>query len=97
MARSLEERLGITSAEMKLAEAAIGDELREVDFAQLEEDLRQQGDDLSATHMFERAQVIEACKADLNFLAPLAMPDAFEEDFPPVLLLVWQMVTDELI
>ena len=63
---------------------------------QLEKELQEQAAELSALYAMERSQVIEACKADLNFLAPLALPDVFEVDFPPVLLLVWQMVTAEL-
>ena len=79
--RGIEDRLGLTSAEQQLALAAVSKELMEPDFGTLEEDLRAQANDLSAAVHIERSQIIEACRLDLNFLAPMAMPDTFEEDF----------------
>jgi len=96
VARSLEDRLGITSAELKVAAGQLAPELAEVDFDALDRAAQEQADDLSALFQFERSQVIDACRQDLNFLAPVAMPDTFEANFPPVLLLVWQLVTAEL-
>ena len=95
--RGIEDRLGLTSAEQQLALAAVSKELMEPDFGTLEEDLRAQANDLSAAVHVERSQIIEACRLDLNFLAPMAMPDTFEEDFPAVHLLIWQMLTAELV
>ena len=95
--RGIEDRLGLTSAEQQLALAAVSKELMEPDFGTLEEDLRAQANDLSAAVHVERSQIIEACRQDLNFLAPMAMPDTFEEDFPAVHLLIWQMLTAELV
>ena len=80
-----------------MALAAVSKELTEPNFGTLEEDLRAQANDLSAALHAERSQIIEACRLDLNFLAPMAMPDTFEEDFPPVHLLIWQMLTAELV
>ena len=94
--KSLEERLGITSAELKVAAAELAPELANIDFDALDRAAQEQAADLSAAYQFERSQVIEACRNDLNFLAPVAMPDTFESNFPPVLLLVWQLITEEL-
>ena len=41
---------------------------------------------------FDRAQVIQACETDLNFLGALALPEVFEFHFPPVLLAAWQLL-----
>ena len=95
--QGIEEKLGLSSAEQRMALAAVSKELTEPDFGTLEEDLRAQANDLSAAMHIERSQIIEACRQDLNFLAPLAMPDTFEEDFPAVHLLIWQMLTAELV
>lgn len=95
--RGIEDMLGLTQVERQLAMAAVSKELLEPDFGNLEEDLRAQANDLSAALHAERSEIIAACKEDLNFLAPMAMPDTFEEDFPPVHLLIWQMLTTELL
>jgi len=41
---------------------------------------------------YNREQAIEAAKADLNFLAPLAIPIVFKFLFPPMFLLIWQLL-----
>jgi hypothetical protein len=43
---------------------------------------------------FNREEVIEACRVDLNFLTAIAMPTVFKHDFPPVLLVAWQLLTE---
>ena len=41
---------------------------------------------------YNREQAQEAAKQDLNFLAPLAIPTVFKFLFPPMFLLVWQLL-----
>ena len=42
---------------------------------------------------FENEQVIELCKADVNWLAGVAMPDVFKYYFPKILLAAWALLT----
>ena len=86
--KDLENMLGVSVSDKLQAGAFAEIAPKAFDEQQLERELQEQAAELSALYTMERSQVIEACKADLNFLAPLAMPDVFEVDFPPVLLLV---------
>lgn len=42
---------------------------------------------------YNRTQVVEAARADVNFLAGLAMPTVFKYFLPPILLTVWALIT----
>lgn len=45
---------------------------------------------------YDRLQVIEACRVDLNFLAAMAMPNTYEYGYSPAHLTAWQiLVTGE--
>jgi len=99
--RNWMDKLGATAQELAVALAGgsgfgAKPQLSEEMQRELEAQQQEQANDLSAVHQFERAQIIDACKADLNFLSAVAMPEIFEEDFPSVHLLVWQLVTQEL-
>lgn len=89
---SIEDRLGLTPAERGI----INDSPQKAVFNpdKVEDEFREQANELSAFVNVERSQIIDACRQDLNFLAALAMPEVFQADFPPVLQLVWQMVVD---
>jgi hypothetical protein len=41
---------------------------------------------------FERNQIIEACRTQLNFLASMAMPDDFKVLFSPTHLTMWEIL-----
>lgn len=92
MATNYEKLLGITEAEAKQVEAAMSPSHSSVEdaapevFAQLEQAVQQQ--------LYDRQQVMDIARVDLNFLAGLCMPDAMEYKFPPVLCLAFQMVTE---
>lgn len=45
---------------------------------------------------FNKGEVIEACKDDVNFLATLAMPTIFEFFFPQLMLSVWSVLQKQL-
>ncbi len=94
MANNFEDLLGITSTELKQVEAALAKShtaatsaAPEV-FEATEAALKQES--------FDRLQVIELARSDLNFLASLCMPDVMEARFPPVLCLAFQMVVEGL-
>lgn len=40
----------------------------------------------------DRQEIVDRCRTDLNFLAPLAMPTVVTELFPPVFLAIWQLL-----
>lgn len=46
---------------------------------------------------FNRDEVWQAAKADVNFLAALILPEVFTYDFPPVMLAVWQLLTQKVV
>lgn len=43
---------------------------------------------------FDKQQVIELASRELNFLAPLAVPESFTFKFPPLMLTIWQMLRE---
>jgi hypothetical protein len=45
---------------------------------------------------FDIGQVKELAKADVNFLAGMALPSVFEHIFPPVLLAIWSLLLQQL-
>lgn len=47
-----------------------------------------------AKEYFDRDDVIQLAKNDLNFLAGLAMPDVIEYEFPAMYLAMWQWITN---
>lgn len=42
---------------------------------------------------YQREQVFEIGKQELNFFAPLALPEVFEFNFPPTFVAIWQLLT----
>lgn len=44
---------------------------------------------------FERMELFNRCKTDLNFLAGMAMPLIFTSMFPPVFLALWEMLLEK--
>lgn len=72
----------------------------------LGEDLEQEERELAAVSRVEedsqvpeegtynRDQIEEACRQDLNFLAAVAIPNIFQFDFPSVLLTAWHLLTE---
>jgi len=46
---------------------------------------------------YDREQVVEIAKSDLNMLAGIAMPTVFEFMFPPVLLAAWALLCSKVI
>lgn len=43
---------------------------------------------------FNKEEVIHLASTDLNFLAPLAVPEAFTFPFPPLMLTIWQLLRE---
>jgi hypothetical protein len=43
---------------------------------------------------FDRLQIIEACKIDLNFFAAISIPDTFVYPFPATHITAWQILID---
>lgn len=58
----------------------------------IEEDPQDAPEEVTANGNFEREEVIEACRTQLNFLAALCMPDTFEYMFPPTHLTAWSIL-----
>jgi hypothetical protein len=52
------------------------------------------GEEETTEATYNRDQVEEACKIDLNFLAALAMPTVFQFDFPSVLVTAWHLLVE---
>lgn len=46
------------------------------------------------TANFDRAEIIEACRTNMNFLASIAIPDTFQFMFPDTHLTAWQILVD---
>lgn len=47
----------------------------------------------TASDSYDREEIVEACRLDINFLAALAMPDTFLYMFSPVHVTAWQILT----
>jgi hypothetical protein len=43
---------------------------------------------------YDRLQIVEACRNDLNFLAAMAIPDTYEFVFPPTHITAWSILVD---
>lgn len=43
---------------------------------------------------YERLEIIDACRTQLNFLAALAIPDTFQYMFPPTHLTAWNILVE---
>lgn len=56
-----------------------------------EEERRSQEDDLVSEN-FDRDEIEEACRTQLNFLAALAIPDEFSVLFSPTHLTIWEIL-----
>ena len=81
--------LGISEEEYARLLAA--DKLEEI----IEEDQPEEEDLLSDAveeGTYNREEVIELCRTDLNFLAATALPETFKYFFPKVMLAIWQFM-----
>ena len=83
---SIANDLGITPAEKSRI-------LAELAGAETEPDNSAFTDDGSIEQAsYDKGQVIELCRTDLNFLAAVAMPEQFKYLFPPVYIAIWQFM-----
>lgn len=94
MANNYEELLGLTPAELKQVEAALKPKQYKLEEAAPE--VFAASDAAMQQANYDRQQIIELARRDLNFLAALCMPEVVEHRFPPVLCLAFQMVVDGL-
>jgi hypothetical protein len=47
-----------------------------------------------STPVYDRQQVIENCKGDLNFLGGICVPDVFTYFFPAIFIAIWGLLVD---
>lgn len=81
-----EELLGVDAN--SLAEEQLAKELQQKEEAAVD------GENFEGELHLKQEEISKAAATDLNFLASLAMPSVFQFFFPPVLVAVWNLLTD---
>jgi hypothetical protein len=94
VANNFEDLLGLTPADLRHVEASLRPSHTRLEDAAPEVFSGTEGSIKQG--YFDRQQIIELARTDLNFLAALCMPDVVEHRFPPVLCLAFKMVVDGL-
>lgn len=59
------------------------------------EDILQRNEQEQEVIAFHQDQVFDLAKQELNFFAPLVMPEVFEFDFPETYIAIWQLLIEK--